>query len=124
MTPRRIALAVAVAVTAALAGGSTATAATASTAEAAAPPEIVDQVVCYVKTRDAYVCFRMGPGAQARTAVDDVCVTYDFAGSEFCVLEETGAAVETARQLLRDNDRCVTYDFAGSEFCVVRDTIG
>ena len=59
------------------------------------------------------------PAAQA-----DVCVTYDFAGSELCVLATAGQATSDARQTLRDNDRCVTYDFTGRDFCVVRDTIG
>ncbi len=55
-------------------------------------------------------------------AQQDVCVTYDFAGSELCVLRDSGAApiVDT---LLR-TDVCITYDFAGSELCVIRDTIG
>ena len=117
MSPRRIATILALAVTGALAGG-------AAPAAAAEPHDTVEKVICYVKTGELYYCFRFIPRAQTRTAQEDVCVTYDFAGSEFCVLAETSKAAATARELLRENDRCVTYDFAGSEFCVVRDTIG
>lgn len=52
------------------------------------------------------------------SAQQDICVTYDFAGSEFCVVAETLKAAAQAETILRNNDRCVTYDFAGSEFCV------
>ena len=59
--------------------------------------------------------------AAPASAQQDVCVTYDFAGSELCALEETGAVVWP---LAQQYDRCVTYDFAGSEFCVIGDTTG
>ena len=65
-----------------------------------------------------------GALAAPASAQQDVCVTYDFAGSEFCVIAETQRAAETAKQTVKDNDRCVTYDFAGSEFCVIGNTIG
>ena len=59
--------------------------------------------------------------AAPASAQQDVCVTYDFAGSELCVIEETNAI---AWPLIREADPCITYDFAGSELCVIRDTIG
>jgi len=123
--PRKIAIVLALAALGALAGGATPLTASASA-------DTVDDVVCFVKTRDAFVCFRWGPATDARSAQaatragagEDVCVTYDFAGSEFCVLEETANGVTAARDLLREHDQCITYDFAGSQFCVVGDTIG
>jgi hypothetical protein len=57
-------------------------------------------------------------------AQEDVCVTYDFAGSEFCVVEESLRAAETGKTVVKNNDQCITYDFAGSQFCVIGDTIG
>ena len=67
----------------------------------------------------AAVCAMLA--AAPASAQQDLCVTYDFAGSEFCALAETGAVVWP---LAQQYDRCVTYDFAGSELCVIRDTTG
>jgi hypothetical protein len=38
---------------------------------APAQADTVDDVVCYVKTRNAYVCFRMGPSAQRQQFAAD-----------------------------------------------------
>jgi hypothetical protein len=59
--------------------------------------------------------------AAPASAQQDVCVTYDFAGSELCVLEETGAVVWP---LAQEHDPCITYDFTGRQLCPIGDTTG
>jgi hypothetical protein len=59
--------------------------------------------------------------AAPASAQQDVCVTYDFAGSELCALAETGAVVWP---LAQEHDPCITYDFTGRQLCPIGDTTG
>ena len=72
------------------------------------------------------VALAMVPAAPAH-AQDDVCITYDFAGSRYCVVEDTLATVENPPSVTPPHPDHVTPRFSaitaagtGATYCTVR----